>query len=178
MAFTIPKKEVRLKPWVPAGEVAGPSLPVALILPGTDILPGQIKLWDVLILPKSFAEVVQVVSISAGGTMDEAWNVLTLPRSAGSGTAWRLSVKSLNGAPDITGQHRPLAVIRVGKEINLNPVTAVLQQQETGTVLVVRGMNDSKNPLTGFVYPLNASLFTLAKRLPVLEAELSPEQKT
>ena len=153
--------------WAPAGSEKPKPLPVALLREGEMIEPGDVQVNDVILLPKAYAEVVQVSGIQDGGTPEESWDLLPLPFPT-TGTKglipWRLTIKALNGAADSTGAHRPIAVIRLGVSAPKKSTLAVMKNKN-GHVEFVK-VNQSGGSVVSLDCPLNVPLRTLARKLP------------
>jgi hypothetical protein len=154
----------KLKPF--KGE-DGKLLPVALVAEGTKLEPGQVKKWDILLLPKVYAEVAQVTEISNEGTEQEEWTlqVLPLPRTGGATIPWKLTVSQLNGPADATGAHRPIGVVRLGRKLEMRSEIAVFTDQKGAVALYQvnsRGLVLPEN----VTIPLNAPLRVLGQALP------------
>lgn len=162
--------QVIYKVWGPRGAPPPERLPVALFKEGEVIASGVIKALDVLLLPKSQAEVAQVLEVVDSGQESEAFDLLPLPRQQVSAGApppipWRLSLKALNGAPDSTGAHRPLGVIRLGQKAPEKSSTAVVLGPNG--VEIIRINMIASQGLVQVGCPVNTPLRSLAKSLPV-----------
>lgn len=164
-----PHQMKRFKPLSVSEEIPEVMAP-AVLREGDVLLPGELQQFDILCLPKRFAEVVQVLKITGGGTPEEAYECKVLPGDATSkkvAEPWSLTLAQLNGPKDQTGEQRPVAVLRLGRAISAKPRT-VLVVSDSGTrefVVVNRGGAKTYSlALPGI--PLNARLRTLADVLP------------